>query len=109
MSSSASNAIALLGTEKKRKRVKKLADEFKGEMKDILCLKQTVGMSGKRGVNCSQICSLLFLFLLGGVAGNLMMMQTTVMLGISEAKANPDATAYEKAIAVYKKSMWIEF
>ena len=74
-----------------------------------MCVKNSVGMNGKRGVNCSQICSLLFLFLLGGVAGNMIMMQTTVMLGVETSKANPDASAHDKAIETYELSMWIEF
>ena len=59
-----------------------LADEFAGEMKDVICVKESTGMNTKRGVSCKNICSLLFLFLLGGIAGNMIMLQTTVMVGV---------------------------
>lgn len=58
-------------------------------------------MNAKRGVKCQNICSLLFLFLLGGVAGNMIMMQTTLMLGVQTNTANPDATPYEKSIDTF--------
>ena len=64
----------MLGDDKKRKRSKKLADDFSKEIKDVVCVKQSAGMNVKRGVNCNNICSLLFLFLLGGIAGNMIMM-----------------------------------
>ena len=64
----------MLGTDAKRKRAKKLADDFSSEMGDIVCVKKSTGMNAKRGVGCGQICSLLFLFLLGSLAGNMVMM-----------------------------------
>ena len=74
--------VAIFGDKKKRERSKKLADEFAGEMKDVVCVKESTGMNTKRGVSCKNICSLLFLFLLGGIAGNMIMLQTTVMVGV---------------------------
>ena len=85
-----SGVVKVFGDTKKRNRSKKLADDFAAEVQDIMCVKKSVGMNGKRGVNCAQICSLLFLFLLGGVAGNMMLLQTTVMLAVTTASANPD-------------------
>ena len=82
-----------LGTDKKRKRAKKLTDNFYGELKTALCVKKSTGMNTKRGVSCKNIMSLLFLFLLGGVAGNIMLLQTTVELGRYAKEDHPDWTA----------------
>lgn len=79
------NTVKIFGDKKKRERSKKLADDFAAEVNDVLCVKKSVGMNAKRGVTCSNICSLLFLFLLGGVAGNMIMMQTTLMVGVQYA------------------------
>ena len=66
-------------------------------------------MNTKRGVSCSNILSLLFLFLLGGVAGNIMLLQTTVELGKYSREKNPEWTAAERAVDVYKQAQIIEF
>ena len=62
--------------------MKKNADELASEMRDVVCVKESTGMNTKRGVSCKNICSLLFLFLLGGIAGNMTILQTTVMVGV---------------------------
>ena len=64
----------------KRKRAKKLKKELQSELKAIFCVKKATGMHAKRQVSFAQIFSLLLLFLLGSMAGSLVLLQETTML-----------------------------
>ena len=79
-----------------------MTDNFYKEAKKSMCVKKSSGMNTKRGVSCMNIMSLLFLFLLGGVAGNIMLLQTTVELGKFSREKNPDWTPEQRAVEVFK-------
>ena len=49
------------------------------------------------------------MFLLGSIAGNMVLLQSTVMGFANEAAEHPDATPAEQAINVYKHTIKIEF
>ena len=66
-------------------------------------------MHAKRQVSFAQIFSLLLLFLLGSMAGSLVLLQETTMLFANQADEHPDFTAAQQAIHVYKHTMLIEF
>ena len=84
-----------------RQRAKKLTSELQEELRAVLCVKNTLGIHAKRQVSFTQILSLILLFLLGSIAGNMVLLQTTVMLFAQEAELHPDATPAQQAIAVY--------
>ena len=64
----------LFGDGSKRKRAKKLKEELEKELKSIFCVKKATGMHAKRQVTFSQIFSLLMLFLLGSMAGSMVLL-----------------------------------
>ena len=63
-----------------RSKATNLTTQLKNELSEVLCLKNKLGVHAKRSVSCSQIFSLLMLFLLGSIAGNIVLLQSTVML-----------------------------
>ena len=65
---------AVISSEK-RQRAKKLKKELQEELKSVFCVKKATGMHAKRSVSFVQIFSLLLLFLLGSMAGSLVLLQ----------------------------------
>ena len=62
-------------SSEKRQRAKKLKKDLQEELKAVFCVKRATGMHAKRNVSFVQIFSLLLLFLLGSMAGSLVLLQ----------------------------------
>lgn len=72
------------------------------------CVKRFTGLSIKRDVNCWQILSLFFLFILGSVASHLVLLSYVVIWFVYEEERNPELSIEETSIVVYKEMLVIE-
>lgn len=92
----------------KRARKKKDAEALFLEKKYRFCVKKFCGCSIKRNINCWNILSLLFLFLLGSLASEMVLLSTVVVWFVYAQDRGSELTSEEASIEVYKEMLVIE-
>ena len=102
------NAAAREPAPGKRPRKKLLPEYLNAEKQYRYCVKKFCGCSIKRDINCWQIASLFFLFILGSLASHMVLLSTVVVWFVYAKDRGADKTSEEQSLEVYREMLIIE-